>query len=90
MAVPLRDGDYSYRFWVTMADGTAGWQVDEPYGTDMIIALASPAPLFATPRPQFEPASDYLPALQGAIEAAERQHAPLAAAALLVLTTEHE
>ena len=33
------------------AHGGASWQVSAPYGTDMIIAIASSTPLFATARP---------------------------------------
>lgn len=32
LAVPLSDGDYAYRFWVTWADGSAGWQIDGETG----------------------------------------------------------
>jgi serine protease AprX len=29
LALPLANGDYSYRFWVTEADGSAAWHVDD-------------------------------------------------------------
>ncbi len=32
LAVPLADGDYAYRFWVTWPDGSAGWHVDGESG----------------------------------------------------------
>jgi hypothetical protein len=42
--------------------------VSAPYGTDMIISIASSAPLFTTPRTQVESASDYLPPLRAAMQ----------------------
>ncbi len=66
--------------------GGARWEVGPPFGTDMIIATASAAPLFATPRAELEPAGPYLDALRAAIAAARRRGERLAGAAL-VLTT---
>jgi len=43
-------------------------QVSAPYGTDMIISIASSSPLFPTPRPQDESAADYLPLLRQAMQ----------------------
>ena len=68
------------------AHGGANWQVSAPYGTDMIIAIASTTPLFATARPQDENASDYLPALRAALQNAASSGAKLAVAALPVVT----
>lgn len=68
------------------AHGGASWQVSAPYGTDMIIAIASTTPLFATARPQDENASDYLPALRAALQNAASSGAKLAVAALPVVT----
>jgi serine/threonine-protein kinase len=42
--------------------------VSAPYGTDMIISIASSAPLFSAPRTQVESASDYLPPLRAAMQ----------------------
>ena len=50
------------------AHGGASWQVSAPYGTDMIVAIAASAPLFATARPQDESATDYLAALRQALQ----------------------
>ncbi len=68
--------------------GFAGWQVGPPYGTDMIVAVASAAPLFEQPRPDDEGAADYLRALKAAIEAAQRRHVQVSATAILVGTRE--
>ena len=68
------------------AHGGASWQVSAPYGTDMIITIASSTPLFATARPQDENASDYLPALQAALQNAASSGAKLSVAALPVVT----
>jgi eukaryotic-like serine/threonine-protein kinase len=68
------------------AHGGANWQVSAPYGTDMIIAIASTTPLFATARPQDENASDYLPALRTALQNAASSGAKLSVAALPVVT----
>ena len=45
----------------------AGWEVDEPFGTDLAIIIASDRPLFATTRPVVERQEDYLNALSGAL-----------------------
>lgn len=68
------------------AHGGARWQVSAPYGTDMIIAIASSVPLFTTPRPQDEDASAYLPALRAALQAAASSGARVAVAATPVVT----
>nr|WP_275112944.1 serine/threonine-protein kinase [Rhodopila globiformis] len=50
--------------------GQPGWEVGPPYGTDMIIAIASSQPLFTKPRPaNVEPAAAYLPELDAAAQA---------------------
>jgi serine/threonine protein kinase len=75
---------------VSLGDPAAGgerWEVGAPYGTDMIIAVASSEPLFTQKRKELEPADGYLAALRTAIEAAERRNEHLASDAL-VLTTE--
>jgi len=60
-----------------------GWQVDEPYGTDVIVAVQSEVPLFDQPRPRtIEKAADYLRDLKVAIEAARSRGARIAAAAI--------
>jgi serine/threonine-protein kinase len=66
--------------------GGANWQVSAPYGTDMIISIASSAPLFAKMRPQDENASDYLAALRTALQTVASSGGKLSVAALPVVT----
>ncbi|WP_231401735.1 DUF4384 domain-containing protein, partial [Cupriavidus sp. WS] len=48
------------------------WVVGRPFGTELIVLLATPAPLFDALRPEAEPRQDYLRAL-------DRQLGPMAA-----------
>lgn len=43
------------------------YMISEPFGTDMIIALASPVKLFDTVRPETEPGSKYFADLQASL-----------------------
>ncbi len=64
-----------------------GWQVDEPYGTDVIIAVASEDTLFDRPRPtNIEKATAYLRDLRKALEAARSRGARITATAMAVET----
>jgi hypothetical protein len=47
--------------------GEKQWQVQPPFGTELIVILASREPLFQAPRPEIETAQDYLLALREAI-----------------------
>ena len=47
-----------------------GWVVDEPYGTDLAVVIASDRPLFGTSRPVVEPQAAYLSALAAALRTA--------------------
>ena len=61
--------------------GPPSWEVGQPYGTDMIIAIASSQPLFDRPRPDnVESAAEYLRDLQAAVEAAQGRGVRLPAA----------
>ncbi|HEY7579038.1 MAG TPA: protein kinase [Acetobacteraceae bacterium] len=63
--------------------GNPVWAIGEPYGTDMIIAVASSDPLFERPRPSnAELADDYLRDLQAATDALRQRGARLAGAAV--------
>ena len=53
--------------------GSPGWIVGPPFGTDMIVAVASTAPLFARPLPDSQPLPAYLSSLQAAIDALRRR-----------------
>jgi serine/threonine-protein kinase len=63
-----------------------GWHVGPPFGTDMIVAIASTAPLFSRALPDSQPLASYLSALQTAIEALRRRGGSVAAAALVLDT----
>lgn len=53
--------------------GGKQWQVQPPFGTELIVILASRDPLFQTPRPEIEPAQDYLVALREAITRSNKE-----------------
>lgn len=46
-----------------------GYEIEEPFGREMIVLIATSRPLFEEPRPEFEPAGDYLPVLRERIDA---------------------
>jgi len=54
---------------VRIGDGPQEYTVAPPYGTEMLVVIASPTPLFAKARPQVEQANDYLGALRQALDA---------------------
>ena len=88
-AVPgraLRSGER-----VTLGDGAGGqpvWEVGPPYGTDMIVAVASSAPLLAPPpaRNAEDSGAAYLDRLRAAIEAARAKGERVSSSVLLVQT----
>jgi hypothetical protein len=45
------------------------YQLGEPYGRAVVVALASATPLFSTVRQEVEPATVYLPALEQSLAA---------------------
>ena len=68
------------------ADGKVG-EVGEPYGSDMIFAIASTSPLFARPRSKAsEPAGPFLKELQTAIEAIRKRGASVEANVVILDT----
>ena len=75
-------------------DGLEGRQrfvVNPPFGSELIIALASRAPLFPDPRPQSETERDFLTALRKALLWKPDKSAPdrdVAAAVTAIVTTE--
>jgi eukaryotic-like serine/threonine-protein kinase len=64
------------------------WSVGPPFGSELVLAVASISPLFSVPRPEIEPASAYLSALKEAIDAqpAAPTDAQPRAAALFITT----
>ena len=65
--------------------GQPGWEVAPPYGTDMIIAVASSQPLFTRPRSgNVELAATYLRDLDAAVQAIREGGGKLVGNALLV------
>jgi hypothetical protein len=68
--------------------GFPGWEVDEPYGTDLIVVFASERPLFPQPRPVIESLDDYLAALGTALRDARTQNSAVAARAVVVETVQ--
>jgi tRNA A-37 threonylcarbamoyl transferase component Bud32 len=70
-----------------VSPGHPAWEVGPPYGTDMIIAIASADPLFAHPRPaNGEDTTTYLHALGNAVQAARSRGVEMTGSAIAVDT----
>jgi hypothetical protein len=79
------DSPRTYRAGEEIDLGNPVWVIGEPYGTDMIIAVASSEPLFERPRPSnAEFSDDYLRALQARLEQLRMHGDRLAGAAITV------
>jgi hypothetical protein len=77
------DPPHIYSAGQTVNLGNPSWQIAEPYGTDMIIAVASSHGLLDRPRPNnAEKADVYLRELQAAIDNARQRGASIAGAAI--------
>ncbi len=48
-----------------------GWIVGPPFGQELITVVSSPTPLYDTERPEYEPASTYLPRLRELLNAGQ-------------------
>jgi serine/threonine-protein kinase len=87
------DQDKTFAANAAVTLGKPGKGVGEagpPFGTDMIVAVASSVPLLAQRRPaEGETVETYLPALRAAIEAAQQRNAKVAGRAIVVDTVEH-
>ena len=46
-----------------------GWIVGPPFGQELITVVSSPSPLYTAERPEYEPASAYLPKLREFLDA---------------------
>ncbi len=66
--------------------GSPGWVVGPPFGTDMVVAVASTAPLFAKALPDDQTLTAYLSGLQSAMEAVRRRGGTVAVAAVVLDT----
>jgi len=60
--------------------------VGAPFGTDMIVAIASSVPILAAPLPQDYTLKSYLAALTPAFQAAQKANAKISAGVMLVTT----
>ncbi|MDB5377076.1 MAG: putative serine/threonine protein kinase [Rubritepida sp.] len=54
--------------------GFPGWEVTEPFGTDLLVAMVSEGPLFPAARPEVEKQETYLAALAEALRNARAQN----------------
>jgi serine/threonine-protein kinase len=55
--------------------GFAGWEIDEPFGTDLLIVLASEIPFFEEARPDVEREPEFTPALGARLRALQARGA---------------
>lgn len=86
------EADLEHRFassgWINLGDpgpGHPGWEASEPFGRDLLVAIAASRPIFTLPRrTNVESPSEYLSNLNRAIEALRRGGAEVTAAALVV------
>lgn len=70
-----------------VSPGHPAWEVGPPYGTDMIIAIASSKPLFDRPRPSDQEATKgFLRQLQQAVDAARQRGERVVGSAMTVDT----
>ncbi len=85
-----RDKIFAANSAVTLGDPVRGvGDVGPPFGTDMILAVASSVPLFAQRPSDSETVETYLPALRDAIDAALLRNAKLTGRAIVLDTVEH-
>lgn len=73
-----------------LGDRKAGgrfWTVGPPFGVELVVVVAAPAPLFPTPRPEAEATAAYLPELKRALDTASAAGMPSPLAAALFIAT---
>lgn len=63
------------------------WVISKPLGTELIVLLTTPAPLFDGVRPQYESASDYLRALEQRLRQLSAKYGPEKVAVDLIQIT---
>jgi hypothetical protein len=54
----------------------AGWTVSKPFGTELIVMLVTPVPLFDALRPESESRADYLRAVEQRLRQIAAKHGP--------------
>jgi len=62
------------------------WTIGPPFGRELIVVIASAAPLFAAPRMEAEPAAIYLPDLKRALDGLDANGPQPVASALFITT----
>ena len=70
----------------TARRGSPGWLVGPPFGTDLIVAIASTAPLFEPPLPSSQSLDDYLAAVQKAVDTLRRRGGAVSVSAVPIDT----
>jgi serine/threonine-protein kinase len=68
------------------AGAFTGWEIDEPFGTDMILVVASDSPLFPQPRAEVEPSAGLVAALAERLRTLQARGAQIGAQLLPVET----
>lgn len=68
------------------AGAFTGWEIDEPFGTDMILVVVSDSPLFPEARPEVEPSAALAAALAERLRALQARGARIGAQLLPVET----
>ena len=76
----------TYPARASVALGSPGWTVGPPFGTDMIVAIVSTAPLFTKPPPADQPLPAYLASLGSAIDGLRRRGGTVSATATVLDT----
>lgn len=66
-----------------------GWEVDEPYGTDLAVVIASDRPLFGNSRPVVEAQEAYVAALAAALRTARASGTRVVVRPVVVETVAH-
>lgn len=71
-AYPENLGSADLAFTLGEDDSVRSWTIAPPFGTELVVVLTSPEPLFETPREEVEFASSYLPDLRARLDEIRR------------------